>query len=173
MSHPEQQQYIAHVKSLFPEYFTKVKVLEIGSLDVNGTIRDHFDFCTYTGIDLGEGPGVDVVKRGERADWESGSFDTVISAECFEHTPFYLPIFVNMWRMSRGMVIFTCATTGRLEHGTVNAAPECSPLTHTNYYRNVTAQDFSGLPLDRMFVTHEFTTNEQSHDLYFWGSVNQ
>lgn len=170
MSHPEQQQFIEHVKTLFPENFNKARVLEIGSLNINGTARDHFTNCIYTGIDLDEGPGVDIVDRGERADWQSGSFNTVISAECFEHTPFYLPIFVNMWRMSSSLVLFTCATTGRLEHGTHNAAPECSPFTQ-DYYRNVTADDFSCLPLDEMFEKHEFSTNSDSHDLYFWGLV--
>lgn len=51
----------------YERYFKKdketVKVLDIGSYDVNGTYKDIFcDFCYhYTGMDMAEGSNVDIV----------------------------------------------------------------------------------------------------------------
>jgi len=168
MSHTEQQQYIQHVKELFPDYFTGKDVLEIGSLNINGTVRDYFTDGNHVGVDLDEGPCVDLVARGEELNFPDRSFDVVISCECFEHNPDWEPTFTNMVRMCNGLVVFTCATTGRPEHGTSNAHPDCSPFTD-DYYRNLTAEDFEHLPLSNWFSSYEFDVNQQSCDLYFWG----
>jgi hypothetical protein len=88
MSHPQQQAFVRQVKAAFPKFFEGQRVLEIGSLDINGTIREHFSGCTYTGLDVGEGPGVDVVCQGQNYDAPEGSYDTVISCEVMEHNPY-------------------------------------------------------------------------------------
>lgn len=153
--------------------FAGVKVLEVGSLDINGTVRDFFTDCDYIGVDLDEGPGVDVVAQGQELDYPDRSFDTVISAECFEHNPYWLETFVNMHRMADVLVAFTCATTGRREHGTTRTSPADSPFTlNWDYYRNLTEDDFAdNLDLNSMFQRHSFSVNNNSHDLYFWGLV--
>lgn len=172
MSHGEQRNYISYLKARFPEYFRAVTVLEVGSLDINGTVRDFFDMCEYIGVDVGEGPGVDVVAYGQSLKYPDKSFDVAISCECFEHNPAWKETFVNMHRMSSGMVIFTCATEGRPEHGTRRSDPGSSPLTTDwDYYRNLTEADFRELPLDDMFARYEFDVHRTSHDLYFWGEV--
>ena len=64
------------------------RVLEIGSKNVNGSPRFHFqDAQEYVGIDSEGGPGVDRVLHGEKALREFGvdSFDTVICTEVLEH----------------------------------------------------------------------------------------
>jgi hypothetical protein len=174
MAHPEQRVFFGQVASRFPESFTGRRVLEVGSLNINGTVRDFFTDCDYTGVDVGEGPGVDVVAEGQTLDYDDESFDTVISAECFEHNPYWLETFVNMRRMCSGLVVFTCATEGRAEHGTTRTDPGSSPLTahRWEYYRNLTADDFrDALDLDALFSDYRFSTNDSSHDLYFWGLV--
>lgn len=174
MSHYEQQQYIASVKEKFPEYFNDKRVLEVGSLDINGTLRDFFTNCDYTGVDLDEGPGVDVVCEGQNLDYPDNSFDVAISAECFEHNPYWAETFTNMARMASGIVIFTCASTGREEHGTSNAHPFASPFTVEkgwDYYKNLTREDFETLPLDDWFTEMVWDGNDRSHDLYFYGFV--
>lgn len=153
--------------------FAGVKVLEVGSLDINGSVRDFFTDCDYIGVDLDEGPGVDVVAQGQDLDYPDRSFDTVVSAECFEHNPYWLETFINMHRMADVLVIFTCATTGRHEHGTTKTSPSDSPFTlDWDYYRNLTEDDFAdNLDLNSMFQRHSFSVNPYSHDLYFWGLV--
>lgn len=171
MSHPQQLAFVAGVQAMHPDAFTGCRVLEVGSLNINGTVRGLFTDCHYTGVDLAPGPGVDVVCPGQDLDYPARDFTTVISTECFEHNPHWAATFANMHRMADQLVIVTCATTGRAEHGTSRTDTYSSPFTaHTDYYRNLTADDFRAMfDLDGMFAHHEFTTDEQAHDLYFWG----
>ena len=54
MSHPSQQEFCNKIKQQYPEYFKNKKILDIGSLDINGNNRDLFDESTYIGTyDLG------------------------------------------------------------------------------------------------------------------------
>ena len=171
MAHKEQREFFAHLKKWFPQMFKDVSVLEIGSLDINGTIRDFFQAGEYIGVDVHEGPGVDYVAKGEQLDFADESFDTVVSAECFEHNPEWLATFQNMIRMANKFVIFTCASTGRPEHGTRRTTPEDSPYTlDWDYYRNLTEEDFTeNVNLAEHFMDWQFEYNPDSQDLYFYG----
>ena len=175
MSHQSQLDFVAGIKARFPDYFTDKKVLEIGSLDINGSIRAFFDTTSYIGVDVGEGRGVDVVARGEDLVFPESYFDVVASCECFEHNPYWVETFVNMHRMAKpnGLVFMTCATTGRPEHGTTRTSPQDSPLTVTNgweYYKNLTEQDFrKHIDIDSMFTEYEFVVGAPHPDLYFYG----
>lgn len=171
MAHYEQRIFFEQTRTQFPQYFTDVSVLEIGSLNINGTARDFFNTDRYVGVDVADGPGVDLVAEGQTLEFPDKSFDIAVSAECFEHNPHWLETFTNMHRMASTFVIFTCATEGRPEHGTTRTTPEDSPFTlEWDYYRNLTEQDFrNSLNFDSMFQRYEFSTNNHSHDLYFWG----
>jgi SAM-dependent methyltransferase len=174
MAHAEQREFFEWLRERQPAYFMGVNVLEIGSLDINGSVRDFFTGCDYIGVDVASGPGVDVVAFAENLKYPDCAFDTVVSAECFEHNPEWRATFANMARMCSGLVVFTCATTGRAEHGTRRSSPDMSPLTlDWDYYQNLTAEDFKfGTNLRSMFSSYTFTTNQASHDLYFWGIVH-
>ncbi len=178
MSHPQQMAYIQSLRQRFPVAFTGKKVLEVGSLNINGSVRSFFLACDYTGIDVGAGKDVDIVCEGQKYDAPDNSFDTTISCECFEHNPYWAETFANMIRMTKpgGLVIFTCATTGRREHGTTRTTPQDSPLTvglQWDYYRNLTAADFKEkFDFEKLFKVHEFAVNPSAADLYFWGVVN-
>jgi hypothetical protein len=171
MAHPEQRIFFDFAKSLFPEYFKGTSVIEIGSLNINGTVRDFYENCKYLGVDVGEGKDVDLVCPGEKLDFADNTFSVSVSAECFEHNPFWLETFKNMHRMASKFVIFTCASDGRPEHGTKRTTPDDSPLTlDWSYYRNLNERDFtSNLDLSKMFKEWTFIYNKHSHDLYFWG----
>lgn len=175
MSHPQQHEYVGSIQKLFPNHFHKKSVLEVGSLNINGTVKDFFTDCFYIGIDIGPGPGVDIVANGK--DWNApeATFDTVISCECFEHNPYWVETFTNMHRMCKpmGLIVVTCATEGRKEHGTRRSDYGSSPLTIDlgwDYYKNLTAQDFEdNFKMQDLFSEYKFSTNDVSHDLYFWG----
>jgi hypothetical protein len=57
MAHPQQAEFVAYCRLQYPQNFKDCKVLEVGSLDINGSIRDFFTDCQYIGVDLGEGQG--------------------------------------------------------------------------------------------------------------------
>jgi hypothetical protein len=68
-------------------------ILDLGSLDVNGSYRRYFEVSpwTYRGIDMAAGENVDVVLQ-DPYDWReigSGSADVVISGQAFEHIEFF------------------------------------------------------------------------------------
>ena len=169
MSHQSQLDFVKSVKDMFPYSFKDAKVLEVGSLDINGSVRQFFNKCDYVGVDLAEGNGVDLIGRIHLLPMTDNSFDTVISCECFEHDKHWKETFETMWRIARGLVIFSCATTGRPEHGTTATSPADSPFTN-DYYRNLTEQDFKEtFELDSMFSKYYFGVNQRPEDLYFWG----
>jgi SAM-dependent methyltransferase len=175
MAHAEQMFFVNSIRSNLPSYFQSKRVLELGSLNINGTVRDFFNDCDYLGIDVGDGPGVDLVCRGENYPGNAKSFDVVISCEMMEHNPDWRETFLNMMRLIRGdgLMVISCATVGRRQHGTTSYTPFDSPLTVSggqDYYRNLTESDFSGIiNLSSIFAVHSFFTDHASHDLYFMG----
>jgi SAM-dependent methyltransferase len=64
-------------------------VLEVGSYDVNGSIRplftDHARFPYYLGVDMQAGPEVDRVMKADCLLLPSGSFNCVVCVEMLEH----------------------------------------------------------------------------------------
>lgn len=151
------------------------RIIEIGSYDVNGTVRTIFTGAAeYVGVDLTPGPGVDLVGFGHEVDHATASYDVAISGECFEHDPFWIRTLSNMVRLTRpgGLVAFTCASRGRVEHGTRRAGAHYSPGTQSagiDYYRNVHLEDLQNLPLDQWFSNYGVWYLESSFDLYFAG----
>lgn len=174
MAHEAQNLFFRRVKEQYPHHFRWVNVLEVGSLNINGTVRDLFEYANYVGVDVGHGPGVDYAVPGQLVRYGENSMDTTISAECFEHNPYWEETFANMVRMTRplGLVTFTCAGEGRPEHGTTRSDVGSSPLTvglGWDYYRNLTPKDFEDADLLKEFAVYEFEENKVDFDLYFWG----
>ena len=64
MAHTEQRNFCKSVKAKYPDFFKNKKVLDIGSLDINGSNRDLFENCDYIGLDVGEGKNVDIISIG-------------------------------------------------------------------------------------------------------------
>jgi SAM-dependent methyltransferase len=174
MAHSSQLQFVEIVSRAFPEHFEGSRVLEVGSLDINGSIRPLFHDCDYIGLDVAPGPAVDVVCQGQEYDAPSFSFDVVVSCEAMEHNPHWVKTFENMFRLCRpgGLVLMTCATTGRPEHGTTRTEPQSSPLTVSlgwTYYKNLTEKDFRRTFDFTQFEAHEFFTKWNHFDLLFVG----
>ncbi len=178
MSHKQQKEFISIVKKIFPDFFQDKTILEIGSLNINDSIRQFFsNNCNFTGVDLEKGKDVDIAIPGQLIDLPSQSFDITISCECFEHNPFWLETFINMLRLTKpgGLVIITCACYGRPEHGTSLSSPGASPFTvnqKSDYYCNLSSYDFSKrLDLSNWFSTYQFYYNHISKDIYFIGII--
>lgn len=174
MAHPEQATFCKSVKEKYPELFKNVSVLDVGSLDINGNNRYLFEDYSYMGIDVGEGRNVDIVCKGHEFD-PGRQYDVVISTECFEHDMYWVHTLRNCVRLTKsgGLFLFTCATTGRHEHGTTRTTPQDSPFTHSlfnDYYMNLTEEDVrTAFSPEEEFLSFGFSTNQNTKDLYFWG----
>ncbi|HGO6126764.1 methyltransferase domain-containing protein [Burkholderia cepacia] len=179
MSHPQQQAFCSAVKSRFPQFFQGVFALDIGSLDINGNNQFLFDADSlYLGIDVAEGRNVDLVCPAHELGLPPDTFDVVVSTECLEHDRYWDKTLRNAVRMLRpgGLLLITCATDGRPEHGTRRTTPHDAPLLAiadsewADYYRNLTEADIrAALNIDETFSHVEFSTNDETHDLYFFG----
>ena len=170
MAHREQEDFCLKVKSDYPEYFENKRVLDVGSLDINGSNRGLFTNCEYIGIDLGEGKNVDVICPAHEYCEPDDSFDTIVSTETFEHDKFLLKTLDNIMRLLKpcGLFFFTCATNGRPEHGTSRTIPADSPFT-LDFYRPVSADLIkSSLDLSK-FKTFRLSIEKHRHDLRFVG----
>lgn len=176
MSHRQQQEFFALVSRRSQDLVIGGRILEIGSYDVNGSMRGAFAGAAhYTGVDLDVGPGVDVVGYGHEFRSPGTEYDIVVSGECFEHDPHWVETLRNMVSLAKpgGVVAFSCASRGRAEHGTQRSDPSLSPGTQArghDYYRNLSARDLrSVLPLEEVFSEHQFWYERRSSDLYFIG----
>lgn len=175
MAHREQLEFVERVRAILPAAFAGKRVLEIGSSGAAGNLRSLFAGCDYLGIDVAPGPGVDLVCQGQHYDAPDASFDTVICCEVMEHNPYWKETLLNMFRLCKpgGLVLMTCASTGRWEHGTTRTTPSNSRLTVSlgwEYYRNLTARDVRrAVDLHSLLDTFSFFRNRKSFDLYFVG----
>lgn len=100
---------------------TPGRVLEVGSLDVNGSPRDRFsDATSYVGIDTSAGPGVDLVMDAGDAPQIFGTdwFDVVVCCEVLEHVRSPLDVADAMRSVLRhgGWMIVTSPLNGFPEH---------------------------------------------------------
>jgi hypothetical protein len=167
--HTEPYQLVADLKKTFPEYFTGKKVLEVGSLNINGTVRDFFHTCEYTGIDLDKGKGVDVICPAHLY-IHPEEFDVVISTEMLEHDQYWKLSLAQMYANLKigGILIFSCAGPDRQEHGTTRTHPGDSPYTN-NYYRNISIEDFESILPAELFSQSKIYYLRGKADLLFWG----
>jgi autotransporter strand-loop-strand O-heptosyltransferase len=182
MAHKEQKDFCLRVKNKLPHFFKNKRVLDIGSLDINGSNNDLFEDCDYLGIDVGEGKNVDLVSVGHLFDGPDNYYDTIISTEVFEHDMYYEKTIQNIIRMLKpgGLFLFTCAAPGRPEHGTRRLGQDCAPLLlqiseeWADYYKNLTEDDIRKISgFSEVFPDCYFEVNnvhlEIPADLYFYG----
>jgi len=176
--HDQAKNFTIFVKNILPTYFQNKKVLDVGSGDINGNNRFLFENCEYHGNDVVEAPNVTIVSKTKDLPFEDNSFDTIVSTECFEHDPEYELSFRKIYSMLKpgGLFFFTCASTGRPEHGTRRTSPHNSYGTIGNlddmvdYYKNLTENDLNNvLNLKDLFIVWDTYYNSEKKDLYFVG----
>ena len=113
-------------------------VVEVGSRDINGSVRPLVDCGTYTGIDLAAGAGVDVV--GDAFDM-AHPCDLVICCEVLEHEPRPAELVAHMasWLRPGGAMLLTMAGPGRGAH----SAHDGGLLQPGEHYGNIDPADLS------------------------------
>jgi SAM-dependent methyltransferase len=175
--HDEARNFTLYCKEKFPQFFENYRiVLDVGSADINGNNCFLFSNCVYIGNDVVPAQNVNIVSETRKLPFSDASFDTIVSTECFEHDMYYEESFKKIIQLLKpgGLFVFTCASTGRAEHGTLRTCPSESMTTRytdvpewANYYKNLTEDDFDAV--EDSFDQYCFYTNTKSKDLYFWG----
>jgi SAM-dependent methyltransferase len=96
-------------------------ILDLGSMDVNGSYRSLFDdpLWRYQGVDLAPGRNVDIV-LADPYRWReipAGSQDVIVSGQAFEHIEFFWVTLQQMTRALRpGGLICLIAPSRGYEH---------------------------------------------------------
>lgn len=166
--------FVKGVRARYPESFEAVRVLDAGSLDINGSNRAFFNQqSTYIGVDVGPGIGVDIVKPlRDISPEELPSIDTIISTEMLEHDETWQDSLQRMVTLLRpgGLLIFTCAGEGRGEHGTARTTPNDSPWTN-EWYRNLSKSDVHQWLRPALYFD-PFSLGQVGTDLQFFGIRN-
>ena len=94
------------------------KILDVGSYDVNGTLKPIFEKGIYTGLDMESGPNVDVVSDAHNIPFDNEHFDIVTSSSCFEHDDMFWVTFLEMCRVVKpGGYLYVQAPSNGPYHG--------------------------------------------------------
>lgn len=93
-----------------PNEPTSQTILEIGSQNVNGSLRGIFDIHPkryYCGVDFEQGPGVDeVLEDPYKLPFSNNTFDVVVSSSVFEHSEMFWLLFLEVIRVLKPSGLF-------------------------------------------------------------------
>lgn len=133
--HTEAFEWVKDAASRLPDVRT---VIEIGSRNVNGTVRTLFPGRSWFGLDIEDGPDVDLVVDAMEFT-PAELVDMVICCEVLEHAPRWKEIILRAvsWLNPGGVLLITVAGPGRDPH----SAYDGGPLKHGEYYGNVSPED--------------------------------
>lgn len=106
---PELREWVFEMKQLYLRGINDI--LEIGSLNVNGSVREFFN-CSYTGIDMRGGKDVDIVINAHDLmdKFEPKTFDFVMCLETLEHDDKFWLTIANMRRLSANFIMVSTPT---------------------------------------------------------------
>lgn len=96
---------LIHEKIFLETYFaqrTNLDIVEIGSLNVNGSLKETaLPYAkTYTGVDFASGKDVDVVLNDPYYfPFKDNTFDLLLTSSCFEHSEFFWITFLESLRI--------------------------------------------------------------------------
>ena len=107
-----------HGRQFFELYWNPrfTDVVELGSQDVNGTLRDHAPkSAVYLGLDMIDAEGVDiVVTPGKPLPLPDASSDVIVTSSAFEHDACFWETFLDLLRVLRpgGLLYINAPSNG-------------------------------------------------------------
>lgn len=142
-------------------------VYEIGSRNINGTVRGLFrNAAVYIGVDVVGGPDVDLV--ADAATYRPPLPPaTVVCCEVLEHTEKAEAIVTQAASVLApgGLLIITCAGEGRAPH----SAYDGGPLREGEYYRNLLPWEIRQWASEAGVDAVQMSWSENPGDSYYVG----
>jgi SAM-dependent methyltransferase len=159
--HPEAY---AFIQKHAPKKTEGLRVLEIGSYNVNGTTRPLFRGARYVGLDRRPGREVNVVADGAEWDGDGKPFDVVVSTEALEHAPDPGAVLRNARKLLTmgGRLMLTAASLEREPHGQdgVHTVPK------GEHYANIDPEWLRSLLSGRGWELVTFEHHPERGDVY-------
>jgi SAM-dependent methyltransferase len=141
------------------------RVLDVGSLDVNGNIKGHFK--DYTGIDMRDGKNVDKVINAHaiKEFFKEGEFDIVCCFDTLEHDDKFWVSIENMkWVLKKGGWLLV--GTPSINHGKHDHPFDFYRFTGEAFKQVI----FEGM--DNVFVEEQFYGGQEAtrpDQVFGWG----
>jgi SAM-dependent methyltransferase len=92
------------------------KTLDVGSFNVNGCVRPFF--TDYIGVDMRQGPNVDMVMNAHHLEFPDATFDNVLCMEMLEHDDAFWVSVAELKRVLKpgGTLVITVPGIGFPKH---------------------------------------------------------
>lgn len=161
--HTEAKRFVSSMLGQLPP---RQSVIEIGSRDINGSVRDLFGGLPYLGLDIQGGRGVDLVI--DATDYTPDApVDTVVCCEVLEHVahPARLIEAAARFLAPDGVLLLTAATDPRRPHSAVDGAG----LRDGEHYQNISRAQLRRW-LEASFDTFDITVDPRG-DIYAVATV--
>jgi ubiquinone/menaquinone biosynthesis C-methylase UbiE len=113
--HPSAMQAAKDFYAKFAGEFVEPTIVEIGSQNVNGSIREVAPPSKYVGLDFQEANGVDIVLQDAYSFPLPDNYaDIVVTSSCFEHSEMFWLTFLEGVRIlkPRGLFYINAPSTG-------------------------------------------------------------
>lgn len=156
--HQEVKDFIIKTKQKYPQYFKNKRVLELGSLNINGSPRDFFENCEYIGIDRMSGKDVDIVCEAYK--FKDNNFDIVITTEMLEHDKYAKDSIFNGFNLlnNGGIFIGTAAN--------INREPHFEFTGEDNHYQNISKKMINNWAKE-LNCKYEIEEDNEKNDIRF------
>lgn len=117
--------WLEYCRDKYPEHFNDCRVLEMGSMNINGSVRKYFTNCEHLGVDWMPGLNVDIVSLAHEVKFNNKKFKTVISSSMLEHDPYWEKSLINMIDLLQddGGLFLTWGGIGNRPH-CIDTAPD-------------------------------------------------
>lgn len=140
--HQGNRDFLDSLRVRFPEAFALgARVLELGSLDINGSARTWWPHAEYVGLDRVAGPGVDLLVDANDPCWivDFTVVDVLVSMSMLEHNEAWWLALEHGLRVCRrgGLIILSWGAEGNQHH-----APEpWRPVTVFEFFKWLSTRD--------------------------------
>lgn len=154
------------IEELLKAHGPFTRVLDVGSLDVNGHLRKFFPDSTYVGVDMRDGENVDVVCNGHDLVTRFGeaSFDLVLCFDTLEHDD----RFWQTWEQCRAV----CKVGGFVALGVPgrNHPQHDHPRDYWRFMPHAFEDYFlQGLDDTRLEIQTDDPAHQHEDEIYGWG----
>ena len=147
--HLTNMKWLEYIRDRYPMHFNNCRVLEMGSMNINGSVRPYFTNCEYIGVDWMPGQYVDIVSLAHKVKFRK-KFKTVISFSMLEHDPY--------WKKSLTKMMSLLADDGGLflSWGGIGNPPHCLSSAPDGSFHPLKASLVFDYLTDRGVYVHEF-----------------
>jgi hypothetical protein len=116
--HLGNRQWLDHLQQTHGTEIQDARMLELGSLNINGSAREHLRVETWVGIDMVPGREVDIVCLASHTIFEPDSFDVMLSMSMLEHDPNWrMSLSHNIaWLRDRALIFLSWGAEGNARH---------------------------------------------------------